>query len=434
MRLPRKLFLGLSIALLSMVSLVGLGGTSSAVTGSQFNAGNIISDSLFYNGNTMDASQIQTFLNSKVPVCETNHAETTSPNDSGRPYTCLKDFIQNTPSKAANTNCRAYPGGIFKASRIIYEVSRACGISQKVLLILLQKEQSLITDTWPWKIQYTKATGYGCPDSNLSSSVDANNNGCYDTYEGFFKQIYYSAWQYKAYKNSPGYYSYRAGRTSYIQWHPNAGCGGSYVPIQNHATAGLYNYTPYRPNQAALNNLYGTGNSCSSYGNRNFWRMYSDWFGSTHPKCTSNDTAGPNVYRLFSTKAGKHFYTAMQCEAEVMDATTSYSLEGVTFRQAPASGDDRTPVYRLKKKGTTTRYWTASARERDRLRNHGYVLEGTAFIEYKQTSTSPKHPVYRLYNVKTGAHLWTPSANERDRINSQPSWKYEGVAYYVYKP
>jgi hypothetical protein len=52
------------------------------------------------------------------------------------------------------------------------------------------------------------------------------------------------------------------------------------VFIENQATAGLYNYTPYTPNDAALNNMYGTGDACSSYGNRNFWRIYTDWFGN----------------------------------------------------------------------------------------------------------------------------------------------------------
>jgi len=42
----------------------------------------------------------------------------------------------------------------------------------------------------------------------------------------------------------------------------------------------LYYYTPYVPNKAALDNLYGTGDACSAYGNRNFWRFYHDWFGS----------------------------------------------------------------------------------------------------------------------------------------------------------
>lgn len=37
-----------------------------------------------------------------------------------------------------------------------------------------------------------------------------------------------------------------------------------------------------------MSNLYGTGDSCSAYGNRNFWRMYTDWFGSA--------TGGGNPY------------------------------------------------------------------------------------------------------------------------------------------
>ena len=49
--------------------------------------------------------------------------------------------------------------------------------------------------------------------------------------------------------------------------------------LANAATAALYYYTPYQPNAAALANLYGTGDSCSAYGNRNFWRLYRDWFG-----------------------------------------------------------------------------------------------------------------------------------------------------------
>ncbi|MEY4398046.1 MAG: hypothetical protein RLZ53_622, partial [Actinomycetota bacterium] len=36
----------------------------------------------------------------------------------------------------------------------------------------------------------------------------------------------------------------------------------------------------YTPNTAALNNLWGTGDGCSAYGNRNFWRTFWTWFGS----------------------------------------------------------------------------------------------------------------------------------------------------------
>jgi uncharacterized protein with LGFP repeats len=54
------------------------------------------------------------------------------------------------------------------------------------------------------------------------------------------------------------------------------------VFIYNQATAGLYNYTPYQPNAAALRAGYGSGDDCSAYGNRNFYSYFTDWFGSTH--------------------------------------------------------------------------------------------------------------------------------------------------------
>src|SRR5690606_24427904 len=57
-----------------------------------------------------------------------------------------------------------------------------------------------------------------------------------------------------------------------------AKCGQSTVYVQNQATAGLYNYTPYQPNAALLS---GKPNSCSSYGNYNFFTIFGNWFGNT---------------------------------------------------------------------------------------------------------------------------------------------------------
>ena len=54
------------------------------------------------------------------------------------------------------------------------------------------------------------------------------------------------------------------------------------MAIKNKATAALYYYTPYVPNSAALGAGWGLGNSCSAYGNRNFYLYFTTWFGSTH--------------------------------------------------------------------------------------------------------------------------------------------------------
>ena len=235
----------------------------------------------------MTPDQIQLFLNSKVPSCDTNGSQIYSGSTTRAqygasggypaPYTCLKDYYQTTVTKAPEAGrCNGHTAGYKSAAQIIHEVAQSCGINPQVLLVLLQKEQSLITDTWPWSIQYRSATGYGCPDTAP----------CDEEYYGFFNQVYEAARAFKRYAANPVNYNYRAGRNNYIQYNPNASCGGSNVYIQNQATANLYIYTPYQPNASALNNLYGSGDGCGAYGNRNFWRMFNDWFGSTY----SNDT------------------------------------------------------------------------------------------------------------------------------------------------
>ncbi len=270
------------VASLAIVALVPK--NAHALNGFDFDAGRIIDDGVFYNSNTMSLGDIQLFLNAKVPTCDTNGSKIYSGSTTRAqygasrgypaPYTCLKDYSQSVQAISNNdaSLCKgSISSGSKSAAQIIYEVAQACRINPKVLLVLLQKEQSLVTDDWPWSIQYRSATGYGCPDT---APCDAE-------YYGFFNQVYQAAKAYKRYQANTADYNYVAGRNNTILWNPNAGCGSSSVYIENQATAGLYIYTPYRPNNAALSNLYGSGDSCSSYGNRNFWRFFNDWFGST---------------------------------------------------------------------------------------------------------------------------------------------------------
>src|SRR3989344_333390 len=274
----------LALALGAVFGFFGLSSSVSALSGIDFNAGRIIDDVIFFNPYTMSPDDIQIFLNAKVPTCDTNgtqpsgrsgyptRADWGTANGSPPPYTCLKDYSQSVQGSSPDSYCSGSVGaGTMSAAQIIYNVAQACGVNPKVLIVLLQKEQSLVTDDWPWPIQYRSATGYGCPDT---APCDAQ-------YYGFFNQVYSAARQFKRYARDSNLFNYRANTTSYVQYNPNAGCGGSNVGIQNQATAGLYNYTPYQPNSSALANLYGLGDSCAAYGNRNFWRLYNDWFGSS---------------------------------------------------------------------------------------------------------------------------------------------------------
>ncbi|MFB2581136.1 hypothetical protein ACEXQD_07775 [Herbiconiux sp. P15] len=235
---------------------------ASAANAVDFRPGNIISDANFFNGNAMNSGVVQAFLNSQGASCNVG-------------ANCLKNYTQTTWTRAADPMCNAYQGAANEtAATIITRVGQACNISQAVLLVLLQKEQSLVTSTNPTARQYAAATGFACPDT---APCDAE-------YSGFYNQVYKAAWQYKRYSNPPGTSAFftwiPVGKYSNIPYHPNANCGTSPVLIENRATAGLYYYTPYQPNATAMSNIYGgQSDGCSSYGNRNFWRLYTDWFG-----------------------------------------------------------------------------------------------------------------------------------------------------------
>jgi putative cell wall-binding protein len=251
-------------------------GVESAADVALFSAGYLINDHVFYNGAAMTEAQIQAFLNDMQPSCGN--------------ALCLRDYVETTVTRAATARCAQYTGASNeRAARIIYKVQVACGISAKVILVTLQKEQGLITNTAPSSTRLRIAMGYGCPDTAVCDAL----------YFGFFNQVYSAASQFQRYKQNPNGYKHQPFTTESVYYHPNSfvvnppTCGSKSVYIQNYATAGLYNYTPYTPNPAALANLYGTGDACSSYGNRNFWRLFTDWFGS--PTFVSIPTAGTAV-------------------------------------------------------------------------------------------------------------------------------------------
>lgn len=228
--------------------------------GSAFDPGNLISDAEFFTSGTMSVEQIQKFLNDKGSDCRAG-------------YTCMKDFVETTFSRDQTVLCKAYAGAANEsAAQILFKVSEACGVSVEVLLVLIQKEQSLITHSWPSTGRYNRATGYACPDTAP----------CNERYFGFYNQVYNAAKQFKRYSNPPGtsrfFTWFPVGQTTQVRLHPNVTCGTSPVSIKNQATAGLYYYTPYTPNTSAMLNISSVGDGCSAYGNRNFWRIYNFWF------------------------------------------------------------------------------------------------------------------------------------------------------------
>lgn len=266
--------------LLSAVAVVAVAGSlmaaeptsSQAAVASDFDPGYIISDDIFFDGDAMSVAEIHAFLESKAPSCATGG-------------TCIDTFRITTSDREADSFCAGYTGAANESSAtILAKVGLSCGINPQVLLVLLQKEQGLLTYRSTVSnpnvndSRYKKATGYACPDT---APCDAR-------YYGFQNQVYSAARQFKRYTASPNNWSYGVG-SNVIAYHPSTywsppRCGSVTVNIRNQATANLYIYTPYVPNASALANMYGEGDNCASYGNRNFWRYFTDWFGSPTSK------------------------------------------------------------------------------------------------------------------------------------------------------
>ncbi|WP_315096639.1 hypothetical protein [uncultured Cellulomonas sp.] len=316
---------------------------------SLFEPGFIISDAIFYDSGTMGAGDVQTFLNQKGASCVAG--------TDGSP--CLKSFRQATATRAADAKCAgAYTGAADEtAATIIVKVAQACGINPRVLIVMLQKEQGLITTTNPSASRYRAAMGYGCPDTAPCDAL----------YYGFFNQVYSAAAQLRNYANNPTKYSHRAGLTNNVRFHPNTACGTSSVFIQNQATASLYNYTPYQPNAAALAAGYGTGDACSSYGNRNFWNYFRDWFGPTTDRqpvgsldsvtadatgitatgwALDPDTHNPIAVHVYVGSSGSAF-TADRSRPDVGAAYKKGDLHGFSATVPTAEGTYQVCVYAL---------------------------------------------------------------------------------------
>lgn len=192
-----------------------------ALAQAEFDPNNIISDEEILDYNSMTEIEIQELLNHRNSF--------------------LATYMVADPN-----------GLMMSAARVIYDRAVTNLISPKFLIVLLQKEQSLIEDPTPTQRQLDWATGYGCPDSG----------GCNERWRGLWKQINSASLQFRDYMDNPHLYRYRVGQTYTVT---NTGREPSIITPANRATAGLYNYTPHVYN-----------------GNFNFWNIWQRYFSKNY--------------------------------------------------------------------------------------------------------------------------------------------------------
>ncbi|MFH1292071.1 MAG: serine hydrolase [bacterium] len=144
---------------------------------------------------------------------------------------------------------------IKKASEIIYDASKRYEISPKVMLVTLQKEQSLVEDNNPSQTQLDWATGYAVCDSCSTQDPKVAKH------KGFATQVDDTAYTYDWY-----YDNKTAGNVK--QKDMATSIDGQTVIPQSWATAFLYTYTPH------------------IHGNLNFWKIWQKWFRQNYPDGT----------------------------------------------------------------------------------------------------------------------------------------------------
>ena len=135
-------------------------------------------------------------------------------------------------------------------AQAIYDSARLHRINPKYILVLLQKEQSLIENDSPGQNQLDWATGYGICDSCKKTDAKVQK------YKGLVNQVDWGTGGTRYYLDNPNEFKYQTGQTFTID--------NQKITIANDATRALYIYTPHL------------------HGNKNFYNIWQNWFSTSY--------------------------------------------------------------------------------------------------------------------------------------------------------
>ncbi len=233
-----------------------------------FNPDKIIDDAVFSDTKTFGgASGIQKFLESKGSILANANPDFLAKLKEPQ-ISLLKQGLEDPQPNLPRLRT---------AAELIWDASVQSGLNPQVIIVTLQKEQSLITGrqtSTPEQLQRALdfSLGFGCPDSG----------GCGAVFTGFYHQLFGNF-------DSEGSRYLGAARSLMKSFNTPGGRGpmfngsvsrvgsvitldnteGAYdgimrqqsITLGNSATAALYNYTPHIFN-----------------GNYNFWKYFNEWF------------------------------------------------------------------------------------------------------------------------------------------------------------
>lgn len=279
----------------SSIALLNVQDSSASFTKSK-----LISDDIFSQDGSMSNSQINSFLNKFSKSC-------ISPNSG---------FKAKKPTGYSPSGGFKY-GSYVTAGTVIASAAKAYDINPRVLIVTLEKEQSLVTgrnsSTYcnDGNHKYAAAMGYGCPDggskysyTNISlyqrngSTKTKTGPTCVNAKEkaGFTQQVIRGAWLLKfGQQKSKGNTSWGIVKTNWDNSDDIGTYYGGPMTRGNFKRCGSCN-TVYYDGYRTIDGqsvLMSTGGTAALYwytphfhGNQLFVNLYESWFGSTKSKPT----------------------------------------------------------------------------------------------------------------------------------------------------
>lgn len=408
----------------------------------------IISDSVFENTASMNASQIDAFLNNIGSSCIRQ----------------ASGFVSPQPLGYSSGAYRF--GGNVTAGQSLASIAQNYNLNPQVLITTLQKEQAITTGgagchydrpnpTDPAQVfacdlyhsgrsyRCTQACpyaggcmniamGYGCPGyCNVDLELFQMQLSAASWYLRFAEQRSYGRLSgYAGFDSGDDTYSYSGPMTPGYRQRVAGGANtyydgtyttndGTTVTITNGATASLYSYTPFVSGNSKFQNIFQT-----TFG-----------FGSaTTGACLGNESQLPYVQRYYNPRTYEHFYSAYACDQGFL-RNIGYNLEGPVFNDTPCTATYAVPVYRLYNPRTQQHFWTTDNLSQSQLDagGSGYRQEAGIVFCVATPGMPGTHTVHRLYNPNTYLHLWAvdPTLGDMGNISRAGYAQSDGPAFYT---
>lgn len=132
-----------------------------------------------------------------------------------------------------------------------------------------------------------------------------------------------------------------------------------------------------------------------------------------------------DVYRMYNTVSGDHFFTTDINEIDTISGTDSWICEGVFFETFTV-GD---PVYRLYNPKINQRFYTSDLNEiRVLTTKKGWSLENNGEPMFY---SGGNFSIYRLYDIDSCDHIMTPTLGYYNSLRSTDGIFGENIAFYV---